>query len=91
MLPPISSNAQPDFIEKSVPIVPISGWMGDNLIKKSTNMGWWNGMEVVTIDNRTVKIETLLDALNDMVVVPERKVGGMCVCVCARERTFDVA
>ncbi|KAI8466603.1 MAG: P-loop containing nucleoside triphosphate hydrolase protein [Monoraphidium minutum] len=64
---------KPDFIEKSVPIVPISGWMGDNLIKKSEKMGWWSGMEVKTIDDRTVKVETLLDALNGMVVVPERK------------------
>ena len=28
-----------DFVEKSVPVLPISGWMGDNLIKKTTNMG----------------------------------------------------
>merc|ERR1719498_1739528 len=24
-----------DFIEKSVPVLPLSGWMGDNLNKKS--------------------------------------------------------
>lgn len=34
---------KPDFVEKSVPILPISGWMGDNLIKKTENMGWWKG------------------------------------------------
>ena len=28
-----------DFIEKSAPRLPISGWMGDNLVKKSANMG----------------------------------------------------
>eukprot|EP00879_Flechtneria_rotunda_P000039 GHRR01000067.1.p1 GENE.GHRR01000067.1~~GHRR01000067.1.p1 ORF type:complete len:464 (+),score=169.05 GHRR01000067.1:193-1584(+) len=67
---------KPDFIEKSVPVVPISGWMGDNLIKKSEKMGWWKGQEVKTLDGRTVKIETLLDALNDMVIVPERKVNA---------------
>ena len=74
---PPNTNAppQPDFIEKSVPIVPISGWMGDNLIKKSEKMAWWNGMEVKTLDDRTVKVETLLNALNDMAIVPERKVG----------------
>lgn len=75
---PPNTNAppQPDFIEKSVPIVPISGWMGDNLIKKSEKMAWWNGMEVKTLDDRTVKVETLLNALNDMAIVPERKVGA---------------
>lgn len=52
---------KPDFIEKSVPILPISGWMGDNLIKKSEKMGWWKGMDVKTLDNRTVHVDTLLD------------------------------
>jgi elongation factor 1-alpha len=52
---------KPDFIEKSVPILPISGWMGDNLIKKSEKMGWWSGMDVKTVDNRTVHVSTLLD------------------------------
>ena len=67
---------KPDFVEKSVPIIPISGWIGDNLITKSANMPWWNGVEVETIDKRKVKIERLLDALNDMVVVPERKLDA---------------
>ena len=35
-----------DFVEKSVPVLPISGWMGDNLLKKTTNMGWWSGVDV---------------------------------------------
>jgi hypothetical protein len=52
---------KPDFIEKSVPILPISGWMGDNLIKKSDKMTWWKGMDVKTVDNRTVHIDCLLD------------------------------
>lgn len=52
---------KPDFIEKSVPILPISGWMGDNLIKKSEKMGWWKGMDVKTVDDRTVHVNTLLD------------------------------
>ncbi|WIA30341.1 hypothetical protein OEZ86_000428 [Tetradesmus obliquus] len=64
---------KPDFIEKSVPVLPISGWMGDNLIKQSTNMAWWKGQEVVSADNRKVQVNCLLDALNDMVIVPERK------------------
>jgi elongation factor 1-alpha len=34
------------FVEKSVPIIPISGWLGDNLIKKSDNMPWYTGTEV---------------------------------------------
>lgn len=52
---------KPDFIEKSVPVMPISGWMGDNLIKKSDKMTWWKGMDIKTQDNRTVHVDTLLD------------------------------
>jgi elongation factor 1-alpha len=52
--------------------------MGDNLIKKSEKMPWWSGNEVKTLDDRTVKVETLLNALNDMAVVPERKVRAGC-------------
>merc|ERR1712139_421527 len=33
------------FVEKKVPVIPISGWCGDNLLSKSDNMGWWNGMK----------------------------------------------
>merc|ERR1711907_444665 len=28
---------------KNVPFVPISGWNGDNMLEKSTNMTWWKG------------------------------------------------
>lgn len=35
-----------DVIDKACPVMPISGWMGDNLIKKSEKMGWWKGMDV---------------------------------------------
>jgi elongation factor 1-alpha len=52
---------KPDFIEKSVPILPISGWMGDNLITKSEKMGWWKGMTVKTVDGRDVQVNCLLD------------------------------
>lgn len=63
---------KPDFVEKSVPILPISGWMGDNLVKKSEKMDWWKGVDV-TINGKAVHIDTLLNALNDMVEIPERK------------------
>jgi elongation factor 1-alpha len=28
---------------EQVPIIPVSGWKGDNLVKKSPNMPWWTG------------------------------------------------
>merc|ERR1711904_577318 len=43
-----------DFVAKSVPVLPISGWMGDNLLKKSEKMGWWSGVDVETEKNGKV-------------------------------------
>ncbi|TLX95293.1 MAG: translation elongation factor EF-1 subunit alpha [Thaumarchaeota archaeon] len=28
---------------ETIQMIPISGWKGDNLVKKSTNMPWWTG------------------------------------------------
>ena len=63
------------LIEKEVPFLPISGWIGDNLIKKSENMSWWKGMDVLILGdaNKKVHIDTLHDALDKMVQPPGRK------------------
>jgi len=61
-----------EFVDKSTPVIPISGWMGDNLITKSTNMAWWTGQEILTEDKRTIQVVTLLDALENMVTIPVR-------------------
>lgn len=68
---------KPDFVEKSVPVLPISGWMGDNLIKKSEKMTWWTGADVLATDGQKFHIDTLLDALNNFVQVG----AGVCVCL----------
>merc|ERR1712166_353926 len=44
------------FVEKKVPVVPISGWMGDNLLTKSANMPWWNGMKCKISKEKAVHI-----------------------------------
>jgi len=70
----IKTGWKKDFVEKSVPVLPISGWMGDNLQTKSTNMAWWKGQDVVVEqDKSNLHIDTLLDALDKMVRLPERK------------------
>ena len=46
---------------ENVPIVPISGWKGDNLVKKSENMKWWTG-------------KTLLETFDDF-KLPEKPIG----------------
>jgi len=65
-----------DFVLQSVPFLPISGWCGDNLLEKSTNMAWWKGKDVIcakqTGGNETLHIDTLLHALNDMARPPVR-------------------
>jgi len=43
---------------EKVPFVPISGWLGDNMLEKSANMPWWKG-------------PTLLEAL-DSISEPKR-------------------
>merc|ERR1711988_2000164 len=60
-----------DFIEKSAPRLPISGWMGDNLLKKSDNMGWWTGADVLC-GKETIHVDTLYDYLDKVARVPER-------------------
>merc|ERR1712205_257915 len=60
------------FVEKKVPVIPISGWCGDNLLSKSDNMGWWNGMKCKISKEKAVQVNTLKDALNDFVQVAKR-------------------
>ena len=62
-----------DFVEGSIPVLPISGWMGDNLITKSEKMDWWKGVDVKKSDGSMIHVHTLLDTLNDFVEKPERK------------------
>jgi len=62
-----------DYVKTCVPILPISGWQGDNLTTPSTNMAWWKGCDVKDMAGETVHVHTLLDALNKFVGVPERK------------------
>ena len=39
-----------DFLESQVPYMPLSGWCGDNLVKRTTNMPWWKGADVKVCD-----------------------------------------
>jgi len=61
-----------DFVEGGVPVLPLSGWMGDNLLKKSVNMAWWSGVDVVDEKKNKHHIDTLYDFLNQMCSPPGR-------------------
>merc|ERR1719253_2558504 len=60
-----------DFVEKNTPVMPISGWMGDNLLKKSDNMTWWKGMDIAH-GKETIHCDTLYDVFDSLFRVPER-------------------
>lgn len=65
------------LIEKGVVFLPISGYKGDNLLTKSENMKWWNGTDVQlpkSAGGGTVHVETLVEALNNFVRLPPRKI-----------------
>jgi len=59
------------FKTKKIPFIPMSGWKGDNLTKKSAEMGWYKGFKVKP-KKKEVTGHTLLDALNDVVSCPKR-------------------
>jgi elongation factor 1-alpha len=64
---------KPDFVTGSVPVIPISGLHGDNLLKPSPNMPWWTGQKVKNIRGEEIHVVTLLDALNNFVSPPPRE------------------
>ena len=45
--------------------------MGDNLLKKSENMGWWSGADVLC-GEETIHVDTLYDYFDKVARVPER-------------------
>ena len=45
---------------ENVPIIPVSGWKGDNLVKKSENMKWWTGKTLLeTFDEFTLPVKPI--------------------------------
>merc|ERR1712137_149775 len=62
-------------VTQQIPVIPISGWKGDNLLKPTENMPWWKGVDV-KVGDKTVHVHTLHDALNEMVSIPARPVDA---------------
>jgi elongation factor 1-alpha len=60
------------FVEKRTPVLPISGWNGDNLLVKSDKMGWWKGQDVKISKTQGMHVDTLKDCLNDFVQPAQR-------------------
>jgi len=66
---------QKEFVETCVPIIPMSGWKGDNLLAKSENMAWWKGVDVKADLKAasTIHVDTLFDALDKFAQLPKRR------------------
>jgi elongation factor 1-alpha len=60
-----------EFVKNCVPFMPISGWVGDNLLTQSAKMGWWKGV-TVKVQKKPLEVVTLLDCLEKMVKPPKR-------------------
>merc|ERR1712225_42257 len=60
------------FVMNRTPVIPISGWHGDNLLEKSTNMDWWKGQNVKISKEKSMLVTTLKEALNDFVQPAKR-------------------
>ncbi|CAH8475900.1 unnamed protein product [Schistosoma intercalatum] len=80
--PPFSGNRYKEIVKEvsgyikkvgynpaAVPFVPISGWHGDNMVERSTNMPWFKGWEVTRVKdgkNVTDSGYTLIEAIDKM-------------------------
>merc|ERR1711963_1209331 len=66
-------------VTSQIPVIPISGWKGDNLLKPTENMPWWKGLDdMVSIPARPV------DALFRMPVSANLKIKGVGNVICGR-------
>lgn len=59
-----------------VPIIPYSGFLGENLIEPTDKMPWYKGWEVPISKTEKVKGTTLYDALEKMARMPKRNTEG---------------
>lgn len=55
---------------EAVAMIPLSGWLGDNMIEVTTNMGWWKGCDIVR-PSGTKTVRTLIEAI-DAIEPPAR-------------------
>ena len=51
--------------QKAIPFIPISGWVGDNLTEKSTNMPWYNGWKYES-SGKELTGYTIIDAIESL-------------------------
>lgn len=62
---------------KTIPFIPISGWAGDNMIEKSTNMKWWKGDTLLQTLDKITPPERLTDKPLRLPLQDVYKIGGI--------------
>ncbi|KNC48313.1 elongation factor 1 alpha long form [Thecamonas trahens ATCC 50062] len=77
------------FHSATVPIIPVSGWVGDNLTSPTENMPWYNGWSgrygytakrkkkgFEIVGGTEIKGKTLVEALDNYMRIPDRDANG---------------
>ncbi len=64
------------FLPKRVPIIPYSGFKGENLVEKTDKMPWFKGWEANISKDEKVSGYTLYDALEKLARPPKRNTEG---------------
>jgi len=62
---------------KKIPFVPISGWMGDNMLEKSPNMPWYKGDCLIDCLNKVVPPKRPTDKPLRLPLQDVYKIGGI--------------
>jgi len=62
------------IVETRVPFIPLAAWDGENVAQPSTQMAWWKGCTVKPSATDCRTVVTFAEALNEVVVQPERQV-----------------
>ena len=72
-----------DFLKKTgyktekIHFVPLSGWLGDNLIERSTKMNWYKGPTLIEAIDQAEEPVRLLDKPLRLPIIDAYKIGGV--------------
>jgi elongation factor 1-alpha len=67
---------QVGFKPKKIPVIPYSGFHGENLVEKTDKMSWYNGWSANLSKTNIIKGNTIKDALTNFVHPPKRDNDG---------------
>ena len=67
---------QVGYKPKKIPVIPFSGFLGENLVDKSDKMQWYTGWSANLNKDTTIKGHTIKDSLETFVRPPQRDTVG---------------